>query len=301
MSKRSASGAIMIGSVILGTLQSLSSTPGWREEYYSEKLREANKIGNQLNAKKEALMQSFERAYTELSNKHNLQKLNFNNESSTAMTKALNAFSTYGETELINKYEALNKEMNNYLNKYQTDVDKTVAKMTNGKVYSLSSLAKQHNDKVDDVIAEIQNKAIKHSSDVKDKLSSAKDKDTVKLEAAKDKFKTDATDKIQEAESKLVEKQGNESNKLQQQKYDKYNTLAAATEAANDWISRIEEGSIKNQTKWHDHLTDFTDKVFGTSDLKWFKENVVKQYGESTVNERDKIQAGQELDVEFKI
>lgn len=301
MSNRSVGGAIMIGSVVLGTLQSLSSTPGWREQYYSEKLREANKLGNQLNAKKEALMQSFERAYTELSNKHNLEKLNFNNNASTAMTKALNAFSTYGENELISKYENLNKEMNNYLNKYQTDIDKTVAKMTNGKVYSLSSLAKQHNDKVDDVIAEIQNNAVKHSSDVKDKLSAAKDKDTVKLESAKDKFKAGATDKIQEAESKLVKKQGNESNKLQQQKYNKYNTLAAATEAANEWISRIEEGSIKNQTKWYDHLNDFMDNITGTESSNWWKHHEVKQYGESTVDERDKIQAGKDLDVEFKI
>lgn len=293
----SASAAITIGTVVVGTLQSLSNTPSWREKYYSEQLRKANYLGNKLNAKKEALMQSFETAYTKMARQHDLEKLNFNNLSNIELNKALAAFDKYGNSELVNKYDRLNKEYNDYISKNKTLLESAIAKASGGKVSSLSSLAKIHNDKIDDVVSEWTNKLDKHDKDIKNAIDSSRERDANDLNSKREEFSNKAKNDISKAEVALNGKHVKQQEKLQKQKQDKYNTLADAVNSANDWIYQLENGSAKHSTTWKDHLYDFLDA--GNQSAKQFTESKVKADSYLSKDKQEKLDKGLNLDINF--
>lgn len=297
--------AMVIASVATGVLQSLSSTPSWRESFYTKAMQQANQLGRKLNAKREALIMSFEKAYNELSTKHNLQSINFQNASASELNKAMEAFDKYGNTELVKKYDKLNTEFNDYVKTYKTQLDSMISKISGGKVQSLSILAKNHNDKVDDMIAKWSNDWDKHEKDISSKISTQREKDTISFDSKRQQTSQHFKDEINKAESDLVSKQNSESNKLQQDKYNKYNTLANAVESANKLIDKIESEASKNSTKWYDHILDFVGNILPSGSTPGItgndKTNNLAMGIMPSKTDKDNIEQGVNLDVEFKV
>lgn len=261
-SKMTGMEAVMIGSAAVGMLDALKPV-GKKEKYYNKRVAEAIKVGNELNAKKEELLNSFEHTYNELASKHNLQRIDFNSKSQQAFNTAYDAFVKYGETELIKKYDDVNKQFSSYINKNKTLLDQTVNKISGGKIVSLSSLAEKHNDNIDKLVSEWTNAYEKDIRDKEQQIDKDKQMDSVKWNDAQSQFKNQSTNKINEANDNLSKKQQAQLDKLNKDKFTKYNNLNQAMNAVNDWYGRIQQDAGKYVSSTWDKMNDALDDLFG--------------------------------------
>lgn len=254
-------GTIMgIASVSIGVLSGLEGK-GWREGISRDLLNQANRIGVKLNAKKEELIMSFEKAYSDLASRHNLEQINFREISSKKLNDVVNTFNKYGETQLVEKYNNLALQYNDYYKKNKTVLESTISKISGGKVTSLSSLANIHNNKIDDMVASWSADFDKHNSDIKDKMDLSKQKDSIDLDNAKQSIKDNLSNKVVKAENDMLTKQQLEQDKLQSQKKEKYDTLSKAVNDANDWIQKIQHKAPSNTTKWYHNVAAWFDPI----------------------------------------